>query len=186
MIDMHSESPIPEFNDSESPLARLFLRKDANGKTYIDGPQFLAGEKLRSDFERAHLAQRVTSSYAESGGSGGRHWQMSDNSISKLTDNAIAARQRLHLAFASVGPELSGILYQVCCIASGFEQAERVLALPVRSGKAVLSLALTRLARHYGLIKIHRPSKADSIAHWAIDDYRPAISPPANQPAHQP
>jgi hypothetical protein len=172
----------PDFNDSESPLMRLFLRKNSSGKTYIDGQQFLAGEKLRSDFERAHLAQRITSTYAESAGSCGRHWQMSDNSITKLSDNAIAARQRLRHAFEAVGPELSGILYQVCCIAAGFEQAERILALPPRSGKAVLALGLTRLARHYGLIKAHRSTKRDSIAHWAIDDYRPSIPPPAHQP----
>jgi Domain of unknown function (DUF6456) len=183
-MDTNTKTPKfhPEINDTESPLLRLFLRKDTTGKTYIDGPQFLAGEKLRSDFERAHLAQRVTSTYAESAGSGGRHWQMSDNSIAKLSDNAIAARQRLHHAFAAVGPELSGVLYQVCCIAAGFEQAERVLALPPRSGKAVLALALTRLARHYGLIKTHQPKKQDSIAHWATDDYRPAIQPPSHQP----
>ena len=168
----------PEFNEGESPLARLYLRKNVGGASYIDGPQFLAGEKLRADFERAHMAQRITGSYEEAGGSGGRHWQMSDNAIARLNDNAIAARQRLHHAFTAVGPELSGILYQVCCIAAGFEQAERILALPVRSGKAVLALGLTRLARHYGLIKIHQPRQQDSIAHWAIDDYRPAILPP--------
>lgn len=179
---MDIETKLPEFNESESPLMRLFLRKGTMGKTYIDGQQFLAGEKLRSDFERAHLAQRITGAYAEPTGSGGRHWQMSDNSIAKLSDNAIAARQRLHQAFAAVGPELSGVLYQVCCIAAGFEQAERVLALPPRSGKAVLALGLTRLARHYGLIKTHRPQKQDSIAHWATDDYRPSIPPPAHQP----
>lgn len=183
---MQAQTLVPEFNDSESPLARLFLRKDAVGKTYIDGQQFLAGEKLRSDFERAHLSQRITSTYAESAGSGGRHWQMSDNSIARLSDNAIAARQRLHHAFAAVGPELSGILYQVCCLAGGFEQAERILALPPRSGKAILSLALTRLARHYGLIKTHQPRKTDSIAHWATDDYRPAISAAPIQTGHQP
>jgi Domain of unknown function (DUF6456) len=179
---MQSESSIPEFSEIESPLARLFLRKDASGKTYIDAQQFLAGEKLRNDFERTHMAQRVTSSYAESAGSGGRHWQMSDNSIAKLSDGAIAARQRLHQAFSAVGPELSGILYQVCCVAAGFEQAERVLALPPRSGKAILALALTRLARHYGMIKYHAPKKTDSIAAWALDDYRPMIQPKAHQP----
>jgi hypothetical protein len=179
---MQTEKSLPEFTEIESPLARLFLRKDANGKTYINEEQFLAGEKLRSDFERAHMAQRVTSAYAESAGSGGRHWQMTDNSIAKLSDGAIAARQRLHQAFAAVGPELSGILYQVCCIAAGFEQAERVLALPLRSGKAVLALGLTRLARHYGLIKTHAPKKSDSIAAWALDDYRPTIQQHAHQP----
>jgi Domain of unknown function (DUF6456) len=178
---MHSENFLPEFAEIESPLTRLFLRKDATGKTYIDAQQFLAGEKLRSDFERAHMAQRVTSSYSESAGSGGRHWQMSDNSIAKLSDGAIAARQRLHNAFGAVGPELSGILYQVCCIASGFEQAERILSLPSRSGKAVLSLALTRLARHYGMIKFHAPKSSDSIAAWALDDYRPTIQQRVHQ-----
>ena len=167
----------------ESPLARLYLRKNEGGKTYIDGQQFLAGERLRQDYERAHMAQRVTGAYAESAGSGGRHWQMSDNSVARLSDNAIAARQRLHNAFATVGPELSGILYQVCCIASGFEQAEMALALPQRSGKAVLALALTRLARHYGLIKTRAPKPNDELSHWAVDDYRPAIMPTQN--AHQ-
>jgi Domain of unknown function (DUF6456) len=166
---------------AESPLLRLFLGKSTAGKAYIDLNQFKAGEKLRSDFERAHLAQRTTSAYAESAGSGGRHWQQSDNSIEKLSDNAIAARQRLQLAFVAVGPELSGILYQVCCVASGFEQAERVLALPARSGKAVLALGLTRLARHYGLVKNHVPHSHSPIMQWAVDDYRPSI-----QPVHQP
>jgi Domain of unknown function (DUF6456) len=170
--------------ETESPLMRLYLRKGADGKTYIDSQQFLAGEKLRSDFERAHLAQRITGSYAESAGSGGRHWQMSDNAITKLSDNAIAARQRLHHAFTAVGPELSGILYQVCCVAAGFEHAERILNLPPRSGKAVIALGLTRLARNYGLIKSHRPQRTDSIAHWAIDGYRPAIQPVEAQHAH--
>jgi hypothetical protein len=170
---------------SESPLTRLYLRKGDAGKTLIDAQQFAAGEKLRSDFERAHLAQCVTASYSESSGSGGRHWQMSDNAIERLNENAIAARDRLHKAFEAVGPELSGILYQVCCVAAGFEQAERILNLPPRSGKAVLALALTRLARHYGLIKKHKPRRKDVIAHWALDDYRPAIMPPASAP-HQP
>jgi hypothetical protein len=166
---------------AESPLLRLFLGKSTGGKAYIDLNQFKAGEKLRIDFERAHYSQRTTSAYSESSGSGGRHWQQSDNSIERLNDNAIAARQRLQQAFSAVGPELSGILYQVCCVAAGFEHAERILALPARSGKAVLALGLTRLARHYGLIKIHQPQKQASITQWALDDYRPAI-PPVHQP----
>jgi Domain of unknown function (DUF6456) len=174
---MNVASKLEKTEASESPLARLFLRKDANGKTYIDGKQFLAGERLRKDYEMAHMSQRVTSAYEESSGSGGRHWQMSDNAVSRLSDNAIAARERLHHAFSAVGLELSGILYQVCCVSSGFENAELVLALPARSGKAVLSLALTRLARHYGFIKTRIPAQKDSISHWAVDNYRPTITP---------
>ena len=178
--------PIEEFSSetiaAESPLLKLFLGKSTGGKGYIDLNQFKAGEKLRADFERTHLMQRTTSAYSESAVSGGRHWQQSDNSIAKLNDNAIAARQRLQHAFEAVGPELSGILYHVCCVASGFEHAEKILALPARSGKAVLALGLTRLARHYGFIKIHRPEKHANISHWAVDDYRPAISPVSHQP----
>lgn len=179
------ESPI-ETIAAESPLLRLFLGKGTGGKSYIDINQFKASEKLRSDFERAHYSQRTTSAYSESAGSGGRHWQQSDNSIAKLNDNAIAARQRLQKAFAAVGPELSGILYQVCCVASGFEHAERILSLPARSGKAVLALGLTRLARHYGLIKSHAPHKNANIVQWAVDDYRPAISLQPIPAPHQP
>ena len=163
---------------AESPLLRLFQRKDNGGKTYIDAKQFAAGEKLRMDFERGHLSARVISAYAESSGSGGRHWQMSDNILEKTSHGTLDARRRLQAAFAAVGPELSGILYQVCCLASGFELAEAVLALPVRSGKAVLALALTRLARHYGLITAHRPKNLELISHWAMDDYRPHIFSP--------
>ncbi len=167
---------------AESPLLRLYHKKDAKGRLYIDAVQLAAGEKLRVDFERAHLNMRVTSAYAESSGSGGRHWQMSDNAVEKMSLGAMDARDRLRAAFAAVGPELSGILYQVCCLVAGFETAEAALALPQRSGKAVLALALTRLARHYGLIHNRKPQKRDAISHWAMDDYRPQIMPPPHQP----
>ena len=175
------------FKPSESPLLRLFQLKAGALKSYIDAPQFAAGEKLRGDYERAHMGQRVVSAYSPSTGSGGRHWQMSDNAVEKMNDATLAARQRLHNAFAAVGPELSGILYQVCCLTAGFESAEAVLALPPRSGKAVLKLALTRLARHYGLIKAKTPKPKDEISHWAMDDYRPTLSPNLSpQPVHLP
>jgi hypothetical protein len=164
------------FQPSESPLLRLFQQTTGAGKPYIDASQFAAGETLRSDYERAHMGQRVVSAYAESAGSGGRHWQMSDNAVEKLNDATLAAKQRLHNAFAAVGPELSGILYQVCCVASGFEMAEAILALPPRAGKAVLKLALTRLARHYGLIKTQVPKSTAAISIWAMDDYRPRVA----------
>ena len=175
---MSLEAPIA----AESPLLRLFQGKGQYGKAYIDAVQFAAGEKLRQDYERAHLASRVTSAYAESAGSGGRHWQMSDNAVEKMSHGAMEARDRLRAAFAAVGPELSGILFQVCCLIAGFEAAENALNLPVRSGKAVLVLALTRLARHYGLIHPRHPKNRDAISHWAMDDYRPAIMPTAQHP----
>ncbi len=174
------------FKPAESPLLRLFQSRPGAAKPYIDAHQFAAGEKLRSDYERSLMGQRVTSAYVQSAGSGGRHWQMSDNPIEKLSEAALAAKQRLHQAFTAVGPELSGILYQVCCVASGFETAEAILALPPRAGKAVLSLALTRLARHYGLISPKKPEAKEPISKWAMDDYRPQIRPLAHPPLSAP
>ena len=54
------------------------------------------------------------------------------------------------------------------------EQAERLLNLPPRSGKAVLGLALTSLARHYGLLKSGQPVTG-AIGQWSLPDYRPRI-----------
>jgi len=76
----------------------------------------------------------------------------------------------------AAGPELSSILLQVCCLAAGLEQAERLLDLPQRSGKAVLGLALNALSCHYGMGQA-KPAAARK-SFWAVPDYRPAISEP--------
>jgi hypothetical protein len=156
---------------------RLATRPEKGGRPYLDAEQFAAGEKLRRDFEISCLSQRVVTSYDLAGSSGGRHWQMSDNALERLTENACAARERLHRALDAVGPELSGILYAVCCLAAGLEQAELRLELPRRSGKVVLALALSRLARHYGIKQMLRHRGPSEIGRWALADYRPEIMP---------
>ena len=183
--DTLEEGDPPGFNPDESPLYRLATRPEKGGKPYIDAQQFAAGERLRRDFEFSCLSQRVTTSYKEAGSSGGRHWQMSDNAMENLTDNALAARQRLHKALEAVGPELSGILYHVCCLAGGIEEAERRLDLPRRAGKAVLALALTRLSRHYGFKPELRHRGPASIGQWSLADYRPKITPAAALAPHR-
>jgi hypothetical protein len=75
----------------------------------------------------------------------------------------------------AVGPELSSILMHVCCMAAGLEQAERVLDLPQRSGKAVLGLALTALARHYGLLEGQGRDLNRGVSQWGLEGYRPAV-----------
>jgi hypothetical protein len=91
----------------------------------------------------------------------------------ELQDAVIAARERVRHALEAVGPELSGILVDVCCHLNGLEEAERSIGWPQRSGKVVLQLALTRLARHYGLLPSQEPSLNSRIRHWATPDYRP-------------
>ena len=161
----------PGLNDAESPLSWLRTRLGKRGEPLISTEQYLAGERLRLDFERSMMVRRTTTSW-DMAGAGSR-----GNASLDVSDAAIASRQRFHKAMDAVGPELASILYQVCCMAAGLEQAERLLNLPQRSGKAVLGLALTSLARHYGLLKNERRSAA-GVSQWGLDDYRPAIAQP--------
>ncbi len=167
---------LPVLNDAESPLQRLARLKAADASPLLDAEQVQAGERLRKDYEKAHLSARVTASYEPHGSSGGRQAQFSDNHIEKLTDSALAARENVHRALQAVGPELSGMLLSICCMSSGLEQAELKLELPKRAGKAVLQLALTRLARHYGFKKSLRHAGPQHIGHWAVQDFRPQIA----------
>ncbi|MBX9711940.1 MAG: DNA replication protein [Xanthobacteraceae bacterium] len=150
-------------NDSESPLAWLARRKGRDGHAMIDQNQFIAGERLRADFTRAHLTPRVTSSWSGIGrtrGSGG--------GAGEMTDLIVASRQRVRLALDACGPEFSGVLMDVCCFLRGLEDVERERGWPSRSAKIVLQLALDRLARHYGLrTNTRRPAH---IRTWLADD----------------
>jgi hypothetical protein len=158
----------PGFNDAESPLSWLHSRRGRDGKPLISDIQYLAGEKLRADFERAMLSGRTTTNW-NTAGTGSR----GGNMAAEMSEGALAARQRFHRAMEAAGPELSSILRQVCCLTAGIEEAERVLDLPQRSGRAVLGLALTSLARHYGLLG--RTPARSGLGQWGTEDYRPAI-----------
>ncbi len=165
---MPAQSPnhsAPAFNDAESPLGWLRARRGKNGQPLISDLQFVAGERLRVDFERAMLAGRTTLNW-DLAGTGAR----TGNAPAELSDGAIAARRRYHAALDSVGPELGSILEQVCCLSAGIEQAERLLNLPPRSGRAVLGLALTALARHYGLLAAPR---REGVVGWSAPGSRP-------------
>lgn len=171
-------------NMRENPLQHILAGAVPERGSRFEPEHFKAAERLRRDYERAHLSPRVTTNY-EPATSSSRHWQMSDNAVSRLSDGAIAARQQVHDALEAVGPELSGLLLQVCCLTAGLEEAERKLDLPRRSARAVLLLALTRLARHYGLKPRLHHAGPSRIGHWAVADYRPSIMPPQEPGQHQ-
>lgn len=163
------DGTIAEVRVSEAEWAIGWLRKrrDANGAPIISNEQFAAAEKLRTDYTLARTEPRLTVSWDRPAGTSGGSSGLVES------ERAFAAKQRLNRALDAVGPELSGILLEVCCLSAGIEQAERTLCIPQRAGKAVLQLALTRLARHYGIVPRARSSSA--ILHWGEGDYRPVL-----------
>ncbi len=166
---------LPAVNESESPLSWLRRRRDKDGKPLISQEEFNAGERLRADFWFAQMTPKVTSSW-NSTFSSRRERRAAPGAGIELQDRVVAARERVRLALQAVGPELSGILIDVCCHLKGLEEAERSAGWPQRSGKVILQLALTRLARHYGLLPAGEAAdRRQAIRHWGAPDYRPAM-----------
>jgi hypothetical protein len=167
----------PGFNADESPLAWLRRRKGKSGSGLISEQEFQAGERLRADFAFAQLTPRVTASWNAALGASACGRRGVPGAGVEMADGVLAAAERVNRALHAVGPELSGILVDVCCHLKGLEDLERSIGWPQRSGKVVLQIALRRLANHYGLPR--EPSAADGAAsrprHWGAPDYRPVI-----------
>ncbi len=153
-------------DDAESPLAWLARRRGRDGRALIEPHQLQAGERLRADFTRAHLMPRTTASWSSPISSGRRGGERA----AAATDAMVAARQRVHLALNSVGPEFAGLLIDICCFLKGLADIERERAWPARSGKVVLLLALDRLARHYGYAAQTRGAKRAPVRTWLAED----------------
>ncbi len=159
-------------NDRSSPLGWLKRRKDASGEPMISNMQFAAGERLALDFEFAGMMPRITSSWSDPG-SGGQKRSAPGAGID-ISDNRLAARQRVRAAIHEVGSDLSDILLDICCFQLGLSDAEKARGWPRRSGKLILQIALDRLAAHYGMGQAKRPvSRHSAINHWGSKDYKP-------------
>lgn len=162
-------------NEGESPLGWLKSRKDRNGKPLIDEAQYEAGERLRSDYWFAHMSPRITANWSGLA-PGERTRRGAPSNAASFRDEVLAAKERVMRALMAVGPEISGILVDICCELKGLEEAEKENGWPKRAGKVVLQIALTRLAKHYGLIndgKLDRRTRG--VRHWGVSDYRPSI-----------
>ncbi|WP_245418470.1 DUF6456 domain-containing protein [Cohaesibacter intestini] len=166
--------PRPWINRKESPLAALALRKKPDGNPMLSSSQFEAGERFRLDFERGQMAPMMGINWDKLGKAGGGKGQGSFGRI-EISDNAMGARQRFSQAALYVGDELFGILVDFCCFLKGLETIERERQWPARSAKQILSLALDRLARHYGLSEKAQGPLQNLIRHWGTEDYRPQV-----------
>lgn len=137
-------------NMAESPLAALARLKGRDGAAFIETDAIQAGERLRCDFTRAQMQPRISANWEASVSSGGMR---AANGMAELTDQAVAARQRVERALAAAGPDLSGVLLDVCCFLKGLETVERERQWPARSAKLMVRTALNGLSRHYGFRK---------------------------------
>ena len=167
-------------NADESPIAWLRRRKDRSGEAMISQTQFDAGERLRADFWFAQMTPRTTMNWSsEAPSQRGRRYGAPRNAGVDMLDNAAAAGERVRRALGAVGPELCGVLIDVCCHLKGLEDAERAAGWPQRSAKIVLQLALSALARHYGLeTQVQPRATTTTVRHWGSEDYRPLFEAP--------
>jgi hypothetical protein len=160
-------------NQDESPLAWLRSRKGRDGRPFIDAAAFAAGERLRADFTRGQMMPRVTANWTATVARGRRD---GSGGAAEFTEATLAARQRVKRAIEDAGPELAGLLIDFCCFLKGIEEIEKERQWPARSAKVVLKLALSVLARHYGLApKARGLPRSMGVRHWGTDDYRPTI-----------
>ena len=160
----------PGFNADESPLARLATRRGKDGAPFLGAAEAMAGERLRVDFTRAGLTPSVTQRWSltprASGTAGG---------AGDLSDSALDAKARVFTALDAVGPELAGVVLDVCCFLKGLELVERERQWPARSAKLLLKAGLGALSRHYGYAAEAGGSGEGKIRRWGSADYRPTV-----------
>ncbi len=125
-------------NLAESPLGWLHARG------HLTDRQFDAGERLRSDWERANLSSGITMSWDPV-----RHKRNGPARLSPA-EMQVAAKQRFQDAEAFLGPDLNDIAWRVICAGDAVPVAEKDLGWPARSGKLVLRIALDRIADFTG------------------------------------
>lgn len=159
-------------NLDESPLRSIARRKDRDGRSFLSGGEVAAGERLRADYTRGQIMPRLGANWQASVASGRRDGGR--GGIADLTDAALAARIRVEKAIEAVGPELAGVLVDICCYLKGLETVESERGWPVRSAKIVLKTALGALARHYDP-QLGRRRSSGEILHWGTADYRPSL-----------
>lgn len=161
-------------NDTESPLGWLRRRRGADGKPMLTKTQFQAGERLRDDVTKAQLVASTTTNWSGFDARRSRGHGAAGSSAD-MSDIAMAARDRVAGALASLSPEMSGLLIDVCCLLIGLEDAERQRRWPRRSAKLVLQLALTQLARHYGLLREPQSQRCGAIRSYGAKGFRPQM-----------
>lgn len=153
---------------AESPLAQLAGRRDRRGRPFLTGDEVAAGERLRADFTYGQLQPRLGVNWTAAGVPRG-HEAM------EFSESTLAARQRVDRAIEAIGPELAGIVLDICCFLKGLEQVEQERGWPRRSAKLMLKAGLASLDRHYRPRERSRSGRRPSLRHWGAADFRPRV-----------
>ncbi|MDP3524968.1 MAG: DUF6456 domain-containing protein, partial [Hoeflea sp.] len=119
-------------NATESPLCALARIKARDGGLFLDPSQVEAGERLRADFTRGQMQPSL-----------GQRWEPvrlgrqkgAPGGAAEIGEASLSARLRVERALADVGPELSGVLMDVCCFLKGLAEVERERHWPARSAQ---------------------------------------------------
>ena len=134
---------------AETPLIALSRRRDKSGDRFLSEDLVRAGERLREDFELAHIGPgAVTMDWTRmltGRTDGGRH----GGARATGGYSAEGAKARVEAALDDLGPGLGDIALRCCCHLEGLERAEKRMGWSARSGKIVLRIALQRLKRFY-------------------------------------
>ncbi len=133
---------VPSF---DSPVAGLARRKDKDGEPFLTRAMVRAAERLREDFELAHLGRQGAAQTTPD-------WAALLSAINENADIAEsdnAATQHVRIALDFLGPGLSEVALRCCCLLEGLEVTEKHMGWAARSGKVVLRIALQRLVLHY-------------------------------------
>lgn len=171
MVELAGSREFVAVNLKESPLAALAQRKGRDGRAFLSAFELEAGERLRADYDFGQIMPRMSANW-EAAVSAGRRG--GGNTKADLSDNALAARQRVNAAIEAVGPELAGVLVDICCFLKGLETVETERCWPRRSAKLMLKTALGVLDRHYR--PKTRGDNRRNFVHWGAADYRPRVS----------
>jgi len=167
-IKVDNSQQTVRINESESPILRLYSRKNADGKTWLNELEFRAGERLRADFEKAQLQPRISANWVSSIATQSKK----QNGAAEISDFSIDARCRVEKAINAIGDDLSGVALDICCFLKGLELVERERSWPPRSAKLMLRTALRALADHYGISQTNQSTR---MRNWNTPDYRPSI-----------
>jgi len=149
LIDTDGDLYQARINTAQSPLAWLMRPHGSAKSAFLSTAEFAAGERLRRDYERSSLSQKLCADWLTPANASGRSGPR--NAVLDAADSALAAKDRFMNALSALGPGLDDLVFGICIREYSLQALEKSRHWPRRSAKVVLKLALARLAQHYGL-----------------------------------